>query len=272
MPSFQHDGLSFNYLDAGTGVPFVFQHGLGGDVNQPFGLFSPPDGVRLLAFDCRAHGETRPVGPPDKISFASFADDLAAFLDDLGVSRAVVGGISMGAGVALNFCLRYPQRTAGLVLSRPAWTHQPLAQNVQMTAFMAGLIRRHGAREGQEVFRNSPELEEVARAAPDVANSLLRQFENPRAEETVIKLERIPPDAPCRSLKELESITVPTLVMVNARDPVHPAALGKMLADAIPGAQLLEITSKSISCEQHTIDVQNTISTFLVKHFNRGAL
>src|SRR6266481_2761802 len=92
MPFFRHDGLDFHYREAGAGVPFVFQHGLGGDVNQPFGLFQPPSGFRLLAFDCRAHGQTVPLGDDRKISIAAFADDLAALLDHLSIPSAVVGG------------------------------------------------------------------------------------------------------------------------------------------------------------------------------------
>ena len=83
MRPFKHDGMSFNYRDIGAGLPFVFQHGLGGDVNQPCGLLQPTAGIRLIAFDCRAHGETEPLGPEDKIAIASFADDLAALLDHL---------------------------------------------------------------------------------------------------------------------------------------------------------------------------------------------
>src|SRR3954469_5820695 len=129
MPTFDHDGLAFHYRDEGRGLPFVFQHGLGGDVSQPFGLYSPPAGVRLIAFDARAHGETRPVGDPKKISLAEFADDLVALLDHLGIDRAVVGGVSMGAAVALSAALRHPARVEGLVLSRPAWLDRPLPEN-----------------------------------------------------------------------------------------------------------------------------------------------
>ena len=66
MAILEHDGLSFHYLDKGSGTPFFFQHGLGGDVNQTFGLFQPPPGIRLISYDCRAHGETRPLGDPEK--------------------------------------------------------------------------------------------------------------------------------------------------------------------------------------------------------------
>ena len=58
--------------------PFVFQHGLGGDVSQPAGVFPPPRGFRLISLDCRGHGGTRPLGPADKLSVSSFADDVVA--------------------------------------------------------------------------------------------------------------------------------------------------------------------------------------------------
>jgi pimeloyl-ACP methyl ester carboxylesterase len=267
MPSFSHDGLSFNYADTGSGTPFVFQHGLGGDVGQPFDLFRPPAGFRLLAFDARAHGQTRPLGDEDKIGLASFADDLLFFLDYLGIDKAVIGGISMGAAVALNFALRYPQRVLGLVLSRPAWLDRARPETVYWCSMIAGLIRQHGAGRGKELFLASPEHAEVLRESPDVAGSLARQFDSPRAEETVVKLERIPSDAPCRSLDELKSIRVPTLVLANRQDPVHPLEYGEILSRAIPGATFREIAAKSVSPEQHAADVQAGIEAFLTKHF-----
>ena len=94
MPFFAHDGLSFHYFDREAGIPFFFQHGLGGDVNQPIGLFKPPSGFRLLSFDCRAHGQTRPLGASEKIGLAFFADDLLALMDHLQIQRAIIGGIS----------------------------------------------------------------------------------------------------------------------------------------------------------------------------------
>src|SRR5580698_6561667 len=97
--SFLNDGIDFHYETEGFGVPFFFEHGLGADVTQPFALFRPPGGVRLVGFDCRAHGRTSPVGLPEKISLAAFADDLLALMDHLHIDKAVVGGISMGAAV-----------------------------------------------------------------------------------------------------------------------------------------------------------------------------
>jgi pimeloyl-ACP methyl ester carboxylesterase len=96
MPFFRRDDLEFHYRQQGEGLPFVFQHGLGGDANQPFGLFTPPAGFRLLTLDCRGHGEKRPLGDLDKLSYASFADDVCALLDQLQLPQVILGGISMG--------------------------------------------------------------------------------------------------------------------------------------------------------------------------------
>ncbi|HLN31137.1 MAG TPA: alpha/beta hydrolase [Gemmataceae bacterium] len=267
MPSFQRDRLSFHYRDLGEGVPFVFQHGLGGDVQQPFGLFQPPHGFRLLAFDCRGHGETRPLGDPAKLGIASFADDLLALLDNLAIERVVVGGISLGAAVALNFALRFPERVLGIVLSRPAWLDGPMLDNARLYAQIARLIRERGARAGRKAFEESGEYRRVLEESPDAANSLLGQFDNPRAEETVAKLERVPQDAPCRSREEWKAIIVPTLVLANRRDPIHPFAFGEILANGIAGAEFRELTAKSVSKERHAADVQNFISAFLIRHF-----
>ena len=135
MSSFYSDGLHFNYATRGLGPStFFFQHGIGGTHAQPLRFLHPFDDdglsinkqrtsirkLRLAAFDFRAHGRT-PVGDPEKLRLDAFADDLAAFMDYLQVEKAVLGGISMGAAVALNAALHYPERCIALVLSRPAW-------------------------------------------------------------------------------------------------------------------------------------------------------
>lgn len=270
MPFFSHDRLSFHYVDKGNGTPFVFQHGLGGDISQPFGLFTPPRGFRLLAFDCRGHGETRPLGEPEKIGLTFFADDLLAFMNHLHLPSAVVGGISMGSAVALNFTLRFPDRVVGLVLSRPAWLDGPMPRNAEIYARIAHLIRQHGPERGLQRFKETEEYIETLRLSADSANSLVGQFENPRAEETVLKLERIPNDAPNRDRREWQFIKVPTLVLASRQDPIHPFEYGQILAQTIPSAEFKELTPKSVSKERHAADVQKFIGDFLQRHFSGG--
>jgi len=269
MPMLHYDNLDFHYRDAGAGVPFVFQHGLGGDLNQPFGVFVPPRGFRMLAFDCRAHGQTFPLGDETKICLPAFADDLLGLLDAWRLERIIVGGISMGAAVALNFAVRYPDRIMGLVLSRPAWLDGANPTNVRLYALIADLIRQHGARRGRELFQESTMYQEVLKESSDCAASLLGQFWNPRAEETVVKFHRILEGSPTRDLAELKAIRVPTLVLANRQDPIHPFEFGEVLARTIPGAEFRELTPKSVSATAHIGDVQRAISDFLNRHFSR---
>jgi pimeloyl-ACP methyl ester carboxylesterase len=267
MPFFDHDGLKFHYRDEGSGLPFVFQHGLGADLDQPFSLLRPPPGIRLIAFDCRAHGQTHPLGDVKKLGLATFADDLFALLDFLEIKNAIVGGISMGASVTLNFTLRHPEIVRGLVLSRPAWTDKPHPWNVHIFTLISRLIDEHGPKHGQQVFRETPEYKEAAQKWPDVARSLLAQFESPSVEETVCKFTRIILDRPCDDLRQLSAISVPTLVLANDQDPIHPLEFGPILARAIPNAQFRQITSKSVSVEQHEREVQDALEQFLRQHF-----
>ncbi len=262
-----HDGLTFRLSDSEAGLPVVFQHGLGGDLTIPTALFPPPDGVRVLSFDARYHGETRPLGDPEKLSFRAFADDLLAILDHLGIQRAVVGGISMGAGLALNFATRYPDRTIGLVLSRPAWLDEPFPENVRAFPVMARLIRESGAVEGLARFRSTEEYRAIAAESADSANALIGMFTHPRAEETVEKLERIPRDCPCPDRSAWRSIRMPCLVMANRQDPIHPYETGLDLASEIPGASFGELTPKSVSLGRHADDVIRLMGEFLSTHF-----
>lgn len=268
MPTFDHDGLRFHYRDEGAGVPFFFQHGLGGDVGQPFGLYSPaPDGIRLLAFDARAHGETRPLGDEKKVTLATFADDLIALMDHLDIDRAVIGGISMGAAIALNAVLRYPKRVRGLVLSRPAWLDRPLPQNTRVYPHIVHYILKYGAKEGLEHFRQTPEFQAVLDESPDAARSLVAQFEHPRAEECLARLERIPHDTPSHDRAEWKAIRVPTLVLGNRQDPIHPWEFAQTLASEIPRAVLGVLTPKSMSIDRHAADVRAALDEFFQDHF-----
>ncbi|HVB24650.1 MAG TPA: alpha/beta hydrolase [Ktedonobacteraceae bacterium] len=267
MPLFYHDGLAFNYFDRGEGIPFIFQHGLGADLTQVLEVYEELPGFRLIAFDCRGHGKTHPPGEVDKLNFATFANDLRALMDHLEIDEAVIGGISMGAGVALNFTLRFPERVRGLILSRPAWLDKPLPDNLKYFPFIASLIQQFGAQAGREHFQASHVYSEMLATAPYVARSMIAQFEHPRAEETVAKLEKLPGDAPNQNRAAWLTITVPTLVLISRMDPVHPYEFGEILAQAIPQAQLRELMPKSINIEQHNKEAAVYIAEFLQQHF-----
>ena len=72
-------------------------------------------GWRVIVPDLRGYGATTVV--PGKTTLDVFADDLARLLDGLEIHRAVVGGLSMGGQIAMEFARRYPQRLQGLLLA-----------------------------------------------------------------------------------------------------------------------------------------------------------
>jgi pimeloyl-ACP methyl ester carboxylesterase len=276
MARFERDGIAFHYRDVGQGTPFVFQHGIGGDVSQPAHLFRPPQGIRLLCLDARAHGQTQPLGDPSALRFDVFGDDLVAWLDHLGVARAIIGGISMGAGVALNVAERYPERVAGLVLSRPAWLDGPMPpENVARYANIARLLRAVGAASDPEhalryalaKFEASADYRNLLASSPDTAQSLRGQLTNERAVAAVARLERLPADRPLADLRAVGAIRVPTLVLAHWQDPIHRFAFGELLACVIPGARLVELTPKSIARERHAAEVQSCLKVFLGSSF-----
>jgi pimeloyl-ACP methyl ester carboxylesterase len=267
MRFFHHDGLFFRRDEDGQGLPFVFQHGLGGDLSQPFSVYDPAPGIRVLGFDWRGHGQTHPLGDPSKLTIATFAEDLIAFLDLLEVDRVAIGGISLGSAVAVNVALRFPDRVLGLVLSRPAWIDAPLPANVHLYGTIARLIRELGTTKGLVQFLETPQYQAMERESPDCARSLIGQFEQPRAEECVARLERLPGDTPCSSRDDYRKIQIPTLILGNHKDPIHPWTFAETLAKLIPGAELREITPKSVSVERHAADVKSALDAFLIHHF-----
>ena len=109
-------GVTLEYAERGPrdARPVILLHG----VTDSWRSFEPlmphlPADVRLLAVTQRGHGGS---SRPDDYRYTAFAGDVAAFMDALGLPRAVIVGHSMGSLVALRFALDHPDRTAGLVL------------------------------------------------------------------------------------------------------------------------------------------------------------
>jgi pimeloyl-ACP methyl ester carboxylesterase len=264
MPFFAANGITFHYADDHHDrIPFVFQHGLGADISQPMGFFGKDRLFRLISMDCRGHGRTVPLGNRDFLRFNSFTDDIIHLLDHLNLPKVVMGGISMGAGIALNFAVRYPDRTRALILSRAAWLVEPLPSNLAVFPKIAALIREHGALRGKELFASSAEYQTALESSPANAASLMVQFLRERADETFEMLESLPKDVPAPDIATWEKIDFPTLVLACRNDLLHPFEYGQVLAREIPGARFAEITAKAVSEQKHVEDVRREILQFI---------
>jgi pimeloyl-ACP methyl ester carboxylesterase len=267
--SFPRTGMSFWYIEKGAfltgGEPtaFVFQHGLGGDRRQPLELYAYDPHVHLLAMDARGHGKTQPLGEAELLRFDVCADDIIALLDHCGINRFVAGGISMGAGIALNLALRYAARVDGLLLIRPAWLAEPLPPNLTCMVEVGHWIRDFGVVAGRQEFLTSPTYAQMLQTSPYTAASLLAQFDEPRAADAWPRLLQLPADAPNRDPLAWRQIAVTTLILANQADPTHPFAYAETLAGAIPHAELREVPAKALDKGAHIAAARAAIRGFL---------
>lgn len=258
---FTRSDVRLAYVENGTGRPFIFQHGLGADSRQTFDLLGEFPGTRLLAMDARAHGASD-VGPEEDIGFDIFGQDLHGLFEAAGISQAIVGGLSMGAGISLNFALKCPEMVSALILVRPAWVDAPMEAR-ELYFAVARAIRRNGAARGREAFLASEVYRQIAALFPDTAKSLLGQFDSARAEDGVARLERMPADAPDHNRRQWSALRMPVLVLAHDDDPVHPLACGRAIADAIPQAKFVEITPRSVDRERHEAEIRKEVAEFL---------
>ena len=123
----QVNGIGMGYLDFGpkNNVPLIWAHGsnwTGYEIlNVKDGLVAA--GYRVIAIDYRGHGKTQIID--FNTSLYDVADDMAALMDHLSISKAVVGGWSKGGFVAAAFYDEYPERTLGLLLEDGgSWSDQ----------------------------------------------------------------------------------------------------------------------------------------------------
>jgi pimeloyl-ACP methyl ester carboxylesterase len=215
------------------------------------------------------------------VTIEDLADDMACVLDDALVERAVLIGHSMGVQVALETYRRHSERVAGLVLVCGAPSH-PL-----------------------RTFRGSARLEEWLptiqkwiHLVPGVINRVTRVVVPTRlayevASRFEIRRELIEPGdfmpylegiaridarlfvamlsaAGSHSADDLlPRVTVATLVVAGARDGFTPPERSRLMAAAIPGAELLEIPNASHTAPiEHPQLVNFTVRDFLARRID----
>jgi pimeloyl-ACP methyl ester carboxylesterase len=97
-------------------APFLLVHGLASNARLWDGVARhlSAEGRRSVAVDLRGHG--RSDKPDDGYDFATISKDLRDLIDVLHLDRPILAGQSWGAGVVLDFAVRYPDLTSGIVL------------------------------------------------------------------------------------------------------------------------------------------------------------
>jgi pimeloyl-ACP methyl ester carboxylesterase len=241
----RRDGLNLAlHVAEGKGPLVFFQHGLCGDAAQPASVFPKDARARLAVLDCRGHGGSE-AGSPEVFSIATFADDVAAAIESVSSGPCIVGGISMGAAIAMRLAVLRPDLVSGLVIARPAWTTEAAPSNMRPNLMVGELLMQEPAPGELDAFLTSDTAKELAEQAPDNLASLTGFFRrNPRA-VTAELLTRISRDGPGITEAQLAALSIPTLVIGHGDDVVHPLSHARHLARVIPSAKFLEIPPKA---------------------------
>ena len=165
-------GLKLEYSVTEGNIPFVFLHGLGGSTLQIEKLYEPIDDVSLILLNQQGHGNSE--YDYSSLSFDILADDVADLLDHLNIGQVYIAGISMGAAVALNFTLRYPERVKRALLIRNAWVDQPIRKEItDVYHDLAEALKN----KDKEQFLHSPGYQHVKDISEYTRNSFLKPFD-----------------------------------------------------------------------------------------------
>jgi len=112
------DGIRLCYEEAGAGTPLLFVHEFAGDLRSwepQVRHFSRL--YRCIAYNARGYPPSDVPEDVERYSQEHARDDLRAVLDALGISRAHVVGLSMGAFATLHFGMRYADRALSLTIA-----------------------------------------------------------------------------------------------------------------------------------------------------------
>jgi pimeloyl-ACP methyl ester carboxylesterase len=203
------------------GTPLVLAYGIGGnadmwDVNRD----ALAAHHRLVLWEPRGHARSDSPEDPARYSFQRWALDLKTVLDALKIRKAHVGGLSLGAGIATRFALRFPARVRSLVV-----TNSSSAAGLPLS--VENLVMRARSIE-ITLTKGMDAMAEFAMAAnPNLSERLA--IEPAAKEEFYEEYRRLSPIGYANSLRallamdhitdQLPRLRVPVLLIGGDRDP-----------------------------------------------------
>jgi len=230
-------GIEIVYDDLGSGPSVVLLHG------YPFSRSMWREQVeelkqthRVVIPDLRGHGESAVTPAP--ATMQDMALDVAAIMETLNISRATVGGLSMGGYVALAFYRLFPLRVRSLVLADTR-AQEDTEEGKQNRAVQA----ERALKEGMEGIADAllPKLlaPETVAKRPDIVK---------RVREMMVKTEPEGAAAALQGMAQrqdqtafLSRIISPTLIIVGREDSLAPVADAEIMHREIGGSRLVII-------------------------------
>jgi pimeloyl-ACP methyl ester carboxylesterase len=220
------NGLNIYYEVHGAGEPLILLHG--GTLTTKMWEDHVPTFVQhfqVIVLDSRGHGKTD--NPTQEFSYRAMAEDVAAFIETLGLRKPVICGYSDGGQIALEIGMRYPDLTRALVISA-AW-FKFSESYINWTKNFG--IEGPGVVNGEYIERERPELVSMwsewhAPRSPDYWQTLLRQLST----TWLTPLDY--------TTEDFRKVIVPTLILVGDRDALVPVEEAVEMFRLIPQAEL----------------------------------
>ncbi|HEY7755732.1 MAG TPA: alpha/beta fold hydrolase [Actinomycetota bacterium] len=239
MPEVLTDDATLYCEVDGDGEPVtVLAHGLTNNRNE-LAAFTPLVPGTKVRFDFRGHG--RSSSPATGYRFGDFARDVDAVANAFGATVAI--GTSLGAGAIGNLVCRVPDRFERMAWLLPAGLDRPFSLAGRYHA-LAGDLEGAAPGEALEVVLNDPRraaeyLETPWRLDLD---RVLWQHDDPDGLARAI--HGVVDDWPIPDRELLRAVSIPTLIVCIEGDEIHPAELGRLLAELLPNAELIEFADQ----------------------------
>jgi 3-oxoadipate enol-lactonase len=238
MPKVDVDGLKINYDVQGDGEPLLLIPYLAADhACYAFQLPAYTEHLQCISVDLPGSGESDK--PPGPCSTETYADQLAGFLGAIGIERAHVAGVSLGAAVATHLAARHPERVRSLSL-HSAWdrTDEYLRTILELWRSLGGALPAIAdvVIHGIFPFCFTPEMY-VER--PDYAQALADFVRGRPAQPPEAFMAQTEAVLGHDASQVLGNIQAPTLVTFGARDLVTSTRFADPLTNGIARSELI---------------------------------
>ena len=241
----------------GSGDPVtVLAHGLTNSC-QELAPFTPMLSGTVVRFCFRGHGHSS--APSEGYRFEDFARDLDAVATEYGATQAV--GTSLGAGAICSLLEQNPDRFERMVFLLPAALDLDFAFKERFLR-TAEMLEGKPREEAVDAILSDPERVVSYLQAPWRRDFDQAMWTDANTEGIARAIREVVEDHPVDDREQLRKVTAPVLLLCLEGDEIHPAELGRILADLMPNAELLVYDDDVAMIEAIPLLVQK-VSSFL---------
>jgi pimeloyl-ACP methyl ester carboxylesterase len=237
MPEVPNGDVSLHVEVDGRGEPVtVFAHGLTNSCRE-LAPFTPSLAGTAVRFCFRGHGHSG--APTIGYRFADLASDLDAVARAFGARNAV--GTSLGAGAIMSLLEHDPDRFDRIVMLLPASLDVPF-RNPERFDAIADLLETYPREEAiARILATNGERYERAPWLREFDVALWQDMNTVGVARAIREVTR---DVSISDRELLRKVDVPVLLICREGDTIHPAELGRILADLFPRSELITLASE----------------------------